>query len=125
MQPNYYNNMYGGYQPYQQQPYQQQPQRFNNKIDFFIVPTEDEARRYILNVGQTVLFKVADKNIMIERTLDMNGNSSINLYDLRGNNAKSDKGEYVTRSEFDDLVFQFRNFENYLRDKKGEVKDEH
>ena len=123
MQPNYYNSLYNGYPVYPQQPYQQF-QRSNNKVDFFIVPTEDEVRKYILNVGQTVLFKVADKNIMIERTLDMNGNSSSNIYDLRNNNVKVEKGEYVTRSEFDDLVLEFKNFSNYLNDKKGGAKNE-
>ena len=123
MQPNYYNSLYNGYPVYPQQHYQQF-QRPANKVDFFIVPTEDEARRYILNIGQTILFKVTDKNIMLERTVDMNGNGSSNIYDLRNNNVKVEKGEYVTRSEFDDLVLEFKNFSNYLNDKKGEVKNE-
>lgn len=125
MQPNYYNNYYSPYQQYGQQNFQQQMPRQNNKLDYLIVPTEDEARRYILNVGQTIIFKVADKNIMIERSLDFNGNSSMNFYDLRTESTKKDNtSDFVTRSEFDDLVFQFKNFSYYINSKKGEEKNE-
>ena len=124
MQPNYYNNNFSPYSMYGQQPYQQQQMvRQNNKIDYLIVPTEDEARRYILNVGQTIIFKVADKNIMVERTLDFNGNSTMQFYDLRVDDKKS-KSEYVKREEFDDLVLEFKNFSNYLKDKKVKENDE-
>lgn len=94
MQPNYY----GTYPNYGQQSFQTPIPRQNNKVDLFIVPTLEDAKRYILSAGQTAIFKVNGQNVIVEKNVDFQGNSFINYYELKTDTSK-DIDEYAKMSD--------------------------
>lgn len=94
MQQNYYSP----YANYGQQPYQTPMPRQNNKIDLFIVPTIEDAKRYILIAGQTAIFKVNGQNVIVEKNVDFQGNSFINYYELKTDTSQ-ENDEYAKMSD--------------------------
>ena len=98
--PQNYQPQYPQYQPVQQQP-------TGRMVEVIPVDNESVAVDFPVSVGSTVEFMAKDDSFVAFKTVEMNGQSSFAIYDLRPPAPPApafDPSAYVRRDEIDALV---------------------
>lgn len=102
--------MYNAYQPYH---YMQQ---IPNRTDIGQVTSEQEAvNAYVAAGSSKIMFSADDKTVYV-KCVSMNGQTTMDIFDRRVQEAIQAPPEYITRKEFDEAI-------NALKAAKKPIKE--
>lgn len=112
-----YNPYYYQPQQYQQQ-FQQQPQQ-QPQQGILTMPSEDEALKYPIAPGNSIMFKIENQPLIIEKTMGLSQLDSpiVKYYDivLRGS---EDKPDYATKEDLEQLRAEIKGWQDKLAEKR-------
>lgn len=115
------------YQQQFQQQYQPQLQQFQQQSSIVTVASEDEVLRYPVALGNSIIFKVGNQPLLIEKTMGFSPleEPTVKRFSLIEEQQKNPDGEYATKEELRQLEAKFEQFSNTRKPaRKKEADDE-
>ena len=113
------------YNPYQfqyqqmQQPIQQQIQQPQQMQSIMIMPSEQDALRYAVAPGNSIMFKIENQPLIIEKSMGLSQLDSpvITYIDLVPRDT-GNKPEYATKEDLEQLREEIKGWQDNLTEKR-------
>lgn len=105
------------YNPYFQPVYQPPVNQYQQPQGILTVSSEDEALKYPIAPGNSIMFKIENQPLIIEKTMGLSQLDTplINYIDLV---PRANRPEYATKSDLDQLREEIKSWQDKLTEKR-------
>lgn len=94
-----------------------QPQQQANVVNMILVNSEEEARNYALNPGNSVFLMDSNNSVFYTKSVDFSGIATFKKYQFSEvtDTPAPSQGDYITREEFEEWKKQYNRKPQYQK----------